>query len=645
MKINSVQGRLGLLFLAFLGLLTVAVGVTMWGLESQRQDALVINLAGRQRMLVQQMAREAIEIGMGEREHHAQILSDAIQTYDQTLTALQDGGPAPYLPGRTALVPPAREDILRAQLDQVQASWVEFHSALETLLAYPPESSEFQSALQNAESLSSQLVNQSDAAVRLYEAASSQKVIRLRLIQVIFFASALVLLAAGSIIVRSSVTEPLKKLGNAAERIGAGDLSTPVETPGTGEIRLLAENFETMRARLESSQAESLAWTDSLEQRVAQRTQELEALYSVSREISSQLDINHVLRSVTQKTQELLGCEVVFLCLLDQRGQVMSLRATHGPESAICQTTSPVLNPTVDRVLAGDQALRCDNIGCQGYCEILAEPFRISHLAAPLKIGRQVIGALCVGCTRPGVLTDEAMNTLTKLANVTAVALQNARLYEQAERAATLEERQRIAAEMHDGLAQTLSFLQITIDQAITQVETDQEDQAIQTLERTHEALDRANLDTRKAIASLQEQGPVWDTLQDQLSALAEEFSNGKMPIQWKSAIQAPLIIPRQEMEQVLRVAREALLNAQRHSQAKRVQLKLERTAGEWVVLVEDDGQGFDPDQLQPGNGGNHFGLNIMRARAARIGGQVEIQSRPGIGTCIRLSWPVTEGI
>ena len=645
MKINTVQGRLGLLFLAFFSLLTVAVGVTMWGLTSQKRDALAINLAGRQRMLVQQMTREAVEIEMGERELHAQVLSDAIQTYDQTLSALQNGGPAPYLPGRTALVPPAREDTLRGQLDQVHTTWLEFRSALEALLAHPPESSEFQSALQNTMRLSPQLVDQSDMAVRLYEAAFTQKVIRLRLTQLVFFISALVLLAAGSFIVRRSVIEPLKELGNAAERIGSGDLSTPVKTPGAREIRLLAENFEAMRARLESAQAESLAWTDTLEQRVAQRTQELEALYSVSREISSQLDINHVLRSVTQKTQEQLGCDVVFLCLLEQQGQVMSLRATQGPESAICQTTSPVQNPTVDRILTGDEALRCSDLGCQGYCEILAAPYRTSHLAAPLKIGRQVIGALCVGCTKPGVVTDEAMNTLTKLANVTAVALQNARLYEQTERAATLEERQRIAAEMHDGLAQTLSYLQIIIDQAITQVEKDQEDQAVQTLDRAQNALNRANEDTRKVIASMQEQDPLEDTLQEQLSLLAEEFSKGKIPIKWVSAIQVPVALPRQKMEQVIRVAREALLNAQRHSQARHIQIGLEQTVDQWVVTIEDDGQGFDPDQLQPENSPNHFGLNIMRARAARVCGKVEIHSRPGAGACVRLSWPIKEDI
>ncbi len=99
----------------------------------------------------------------------------------------------------------------------------------------------------------------------------------------------------------------------------------------------------------------------------------------------------------------------------------------------------------------------------------MAAPYRTSHIAAPLKIEQQVIGALCVGSKSQNEFSEEATNALTKLANVAAVALQNARLYNQAERLATSEERQRIAAEMHDGLAQTLSYTKLIVNQTTMQ--------------------------------------------------------------------------------------------------------------------------------------------------------------------------------
>jgi two-component system nitrate/nitrite sensor histidine kinase NarX len=440
--------------------------------------------------------------------------------------------------------------------------------------------------------------------------------------------------------VRQLVVEPLNQLGAVAQRIDQNDLSIPVTINGAQEMQTLGENFERMRLRLQNTQAELITWAGTLEQRVDQRTQELAALYSVSHEITSQLDLNLVLRSVTQKTKELLGAEVVFLCLLDDKGHVMNLCATTGPEPAIHAVSSPVYNPTVHHVLSGEHALRCSEHGCQGYCEIISAPYRISHLAAPLRIGRQIIGALCVGSSKPDSFKEYALDVLTKLASVAAVALQNARLYEQAERAATLEERQRIATEMHDGLAQTLSYLHMAVEQTALQVEAGQSEKALTTLARVQAAFLQAVEDTRRAIASLQEPSPLRLSLQEQISELAHTLSGDGLQVHWSTQFQTPLIMPQQESEQVLRVIREALLNAKRHAQASQINIRLDYFDQTMRVNVEDDGIGFDPGSVHSDNG-KHFGLNIMQARASRLKGQVNIHSAPGAGTQVTLSWPL----
>lgn len=477
----------------------------------------------------------------------------------------------------------------------------------------------------------------------MYEDAASRKLAQVRWIQGGFLASALLLLVIGGWQVRRSIIQPVQVLQGVAERIGGGNLEKPVVADGPAEVRALAENLERMRGHLQESQAELLAWTESLEQRVGQRTRELEALHTVSREITARLDIQAVLRSITQKTQELLGAEVVFLCLLDEHGQTMMLEATNDAEAAILRRSASILNPTVDRVLTGEQALRCDEQGCHCSCQILAPAYHASHLAAPLKSGQKVIGALCVGSRTPDSLPDDALALLTRLANVAAVALENARLYEQAERAAALEERQRIAAEMHDGLAQTLSYLKLAVDQAVMKVESEQGEEAVGILERVHQTLDLAVEDTRRAIASLQEQGPVFTSLQDGLSKLAGDFSTVNYPVNWNNGLDQPVMLDRQQTEHVLRVAREALLNAQKHSQAARIDLCLTRLNGEFQVEIADDGVGFDPLIASEANGQRHFGLSIMQARATRIGGRLAVDSRPGSGTAIRLHWPAGE--
>ena len=641
MNVHSIQGRLGLLFLAFSLLVILSFGATFRGLEAQKQDALIINLAGRQRMLVQQMRREAEEVARGEGEPHLQTLKDASQTFDQTLKALREGGPAPYLPGQAMQVPATREAKIRSQLNKVNDSWNIFRDALSVILSQAVETQAFQDASQVLEQISPELVAESDLAVRLYQDASNQKVIHLRWIQGGFLVSALILLAAGSWMIRGSIIKPLQELGLAASRIGGGNLETPVQISGPTEVKVLGDNFEAMRSQLQSSQQELITWTETLERRVESRTQELEALYSVSREISSQLDINQVLRSIITKTQELVGGEVVFLCILDSQGQTMNLRATNGPEQAISRTSSPIQNSSVNRVLSGERALRCEEQTCSGFCQILSSPYRTSHVAAPLRIGRQVIGALCVGSSQPEVLGDEALNVLTKLANVAAVAVENARLYQDAERAATLEERQRIAAEMHDGLAQTLSFLQMTVDQANYLLAGGQEQQAVEKLERIQQGLDQVIEDTRRAIASLQDSGPIQTQLQEQLVSLAEELSEDGIHVEWDSTVSAPLLLHHEQTENIVRVMREALLNAQHHSQAKHIHMHLEREGCKLVISVSDDGKGFNPDAPPAANGRHHFGLKIMRARAARIDGHIDIRSTPGKGTQVTLSVPV----
>jgi two-component system nitrate/nitrite sensor histidine kinase NarX len=641
MKITSIQGRMGLLFTAFFLLVAVSVGATFWGIDAQKKDAVVINLAGRQRMLVQQMTRLALEIEKGGSPSSVASLKEATATFEQTLNALRNGGQAPYLPDNTVEVPPTRDPQLIAQLDQVHQTWQTFHSSLAVIESAAIDDPTFKAAIQNVEILSPDLVAHADTAVRMFENASTQKITRLRWIQIGFFVSALVLLAIGGLTTRRGVLEPLKNLGKAADRIGAGDMSTRVLVSGPSEVEVLANTFESMRTQLHTSQEKLLAWANTLEERVTQRTSELEALYQVSREISSRLDVQHVLHSVTKKARELLDAEVAFLCLLDDNGKILNLQATSGPEEAVIRSSALAYGGLAAQVLGGDRALPCGVDGCMGSCGIVDERFRTSHIAAPLRMGDRVIGALCVGSPKDGVFSEDAESLLTRLANSAAIALENARLYAQAERLAVLEERQRIAADMHDGLAQTLSYAQLSVDLASNQIEDGQEDMAVETLRRVERGLGQAVGEIRRAIASLQEDFPLHFTLQEQLAELVQEFSkDNDLLVEWRSEVKAPLVLDRQEAEQVLRVVGESLLNAKRHAGAEHIKVVLDQQKHNSRVIIQDDGVGFNSDEPPAEDGRKHFGLSIMQARAGRLEGQVEVKSVLGQGTQVTLSWP-----
>ncbi len=638
MKFTSIQGRLGLIFLAFALLVIVSVGATYWGLDTQRKDALVINLAGRQRMLVQQMTRLALQIESGGDEGDRAQLQGAVSWFEQTLSALQVGGPAPYLPNQSVDLPPPPSEEIRLQLSLVQQTWEQFRTPLDNLLSGTSIASV---TTQDLEDMSAQLVERADLAVRLFEAAATRKVTRLRAFQAVFFTSALLLLATGGWITKKSVLDPLKTLGQASQRIGQGNMDTPVAITGPDETAQLASTFESMRGQLRASHEKLITWAETLDEQVTQRTRELNALYEVSRDISSQLDVQHVLSSVTEKTRQLLAGDVATLCLLDEHGQVLAIRAHSGPAEAIIGRRTNCRSGLAGQVLSDEKALRCSDVECKGVCGILAKPFCTSHLAAPLIAGKQVIGALCVGSTRPESFSEESAELLTKLSSVAAVALENARLYERAELAAILEERQRIAADMHDGLLQSLSYIGLINETAQEQLEGGQAGPLTQSLGQIKRALEQAEREARRAISSLGDKFPVHLSLQDQLVEAAAQASTRYSPVAWESNSSTPILLPHQSIEQILRVVREALLNARRHSQASHITLRLEVSDSQARVSVEDDGVGFDPQAPLPDDGRRHFGIAIMRIRAARISGQVEVRSSPGKGTCVVLSWPL----
>ncbi len=637
--LHSLKGRLGLLFLAFAVLFSLSALATLRAIEAQEQDAVMIDLAGRQRMLVQQMTHKALLLDQYADEASRTALADAAHTFEQTLDALVVGGSVTYSPDRSVLVPATQDPETLAALKEVQDTWTIFRAHLGRISATEP-GPEAEAAVHAIERLSPELLRQADEVVRRYETAAELKIVHLRRIQVAFLLTALAVLAAGFLLFHRSLVQPLHRLGLAAERIGSGDLSTPVDPPGPQETACLAQSLDAMRRELATSQQAQHQLTEQLESRIAQRTRELDALHEVIREIVSQLETRHVLQSVTDKATTLLGADVAVLCLLESEPNILTVRASTGPPQAVCgQRTSALLLPA-DRVLAGDRALPCGAAECHGCCSVVARPFRASHLVAPLRIGPRVIGALCVGSSKAGRFSDEAAHLLTELAGSAAIALENARLFEQAERAAALEARQRIAAEMHDGLAQMVSYLGLQIDQVTDLVTAGQSWAAIAQLQRLRPAIDQASAEVRRAITSLQQDPQPPQALHERLARLVDQVSQeGRPPVDLVLSDPQPLILRPDTCEEVVRVVGEALQNARRHAEAGRIVVRLERRDGEASVVVEDDGRGFDP--AAPLEGHRHFGLSIMRARAARLGGQLVVHSEPGRGTHVSLSWPL----
>ena len=233
---------------------------------------------------------------------------------------------------------------------------------------------------------------------------------------------------------------------------------------------------------------------------------------------------------------------------------------------------------------------------------------------------------------------DQLEDLVTKrTAELTAV---NATFNKQLQLAAALAERQRIAADIHDGLAQTLGLLGLQVDQANEMIVEGKGAAAIQTMQEIRKAVAYAFTEVRSSIASLNDTPRPPAPLQDSLRNLFAQFSNeGRETLEFVDKMPGDLVLPRQISIQVLPIVQETLQNIKRHAQANHVRALLEPLDAEVRIIIEDDGCGFDLNASHPDDG--HFGLSIIRARVERIAGNLQIDSKPGQGTRVCLRWPL----
>mgnify|MGYP001032608584 CR=1 FL=1 len=613
---RSLRAHLGIIFLGFLVLIGASVAATFLAVRAKADDAMVINLAGRQRMLTQKMTW----LALAQPEHPD--LAASIQLFDQTLRALRDGGPTLDARGRIVILPPAPDPALRGQLDEATQTWAAFRAHLQPVhaAALPIESQ--------------RILAQLDAIVSAFEARAQAKLRRLQAIQGLFLAAALVLLAWGYLFTRRRLLRPLAVLGAAARRIGRGDLASPLPPLRNDELGALGCAFETMRLELAAAR-------EHLEARVEKRTRELVSALEFSQEIVAQLDLDHLLQSVTERARVLTRAEAVSLCLLDDDQPVLKLVASSGNGRPPGVLRQPLGRGLARQVIGAGQTVTAA-AACSA-CDFLAAYAPGRCAAAPLRTGATTLGALCVVRSASEPFDPEETRALTLLANAAAIAITNARLADagrrQAEQAAALAERERLAAELHDQLAQTLSFLNLKADRLQDMITAGQTAQAGAELARMKSAIGDAYGQVRAALVGLREAPPTAGALGQELAACVEAFNRA-------TGLAAELIVAEPGMPslspvvqaQVIHIVREALTNVRRHAKAQRVWVRVAQMDGEARFSVEDDGCGFDPQSVASET---HLGLRIMRLRAERSGGRLTIESAPGAGTKIRLSFPL----
>lgn len=259
-----------------------------------------------------------------------------------------------------------------------------------------------------------------------------------------------------------------------------------------------------------------------------------------------------------------------------------------------------------------------------------------SELDVPLKVGRRTIGVLNVESERLGAFSEDDVPYLEGLAVQLAQAIENARLAARSRQLAAAEERARLARDLHDETVQALVAIRRQLD--LLELDLDERPRALERLEALHELVDRTLEGVRRLSrnlrpAVLEDLGLV-AALRDHLVELGRLGLRAELEVIGEPRRLAPVT-----EYAVFRVAQEALSNVARHAGTDRARVTLAFSPEELVLAVEDQGAGFDA-AARDGEGGGQ-GLVGMRDRAAEIGADLRVVSRPGQGTSVRLAVPL----
>ncbi|GGV23435.1 hypothetical protein GCM10010182_52400 [Actinomadura cremea] len=264
-----------------------------------------------------------------------------------------------------------------------------------------------------------------------------------------------------------------------------------------------------------------------------------------------------------------------------------------------------------------------------------AHPVLKDFLGVPIRDGADVLGIVFLANKRrPGGFTAEDEELLELFAAHAAIAMTNARLYEHNRELTVVAERNRLARELHDAVAQKLFSLRLTARTAAALAERDAA-RTVRELEQVERLAAEALAELRAVINELRP-ADLADGLVPSLRKHAAVLDRAHETSVRFSGDEA-IVLPEEHEAVAFRITQEALYNALRHAGARAVNVRLGTEAGRAVLEVSDDGSGFDPcDDAQ-----NGLGLASMQERAVSIGGRLDVASAPGAGTTVRLEVPL----
>ncbi|HFD38589.1 MAG TPA: GAF domain-containing protein [Anaerolineae bacterium] len=366
------------------------------------------------------------------------------------------------------------------------------------------------------------------------------------------------------------------------------------------------------------------------DEELQKQVRSLGALNRALHKVSQSLLLDDVLTNALDAVVQVVGADAAWVSLLREGETTLRLRAQRGLSPRLTQAVGELeIDPEQEdwesRLLGDFEA----HAAAEGLHPLAAVPLR----AKETMVG--VLGA-AMRSERDRRFSAFEMDLLSAIGSQVGIAVENARLYRRSRQAAVLEERNRLAREIHDALAQGLTGIIVQLE-AMERLAQRRPEQALASLQRAKDLARHSLREARRSVWGLRPRSLEEMTLTEALRARVEALNDdGRLRATFAVSGSRRILSPDVELN-LFRIAQEALVNVQRHAQAQAVHVRLDFGQAHMRLIVEDDGVGL-PAGIERENRG--FGLTSMRERTALLGGQMTIHSRPGEGTRIEVIVP-----
>lgn len=401
------------------------------------------------------------------------------------------------------------------------------------------------------------------------------------------------------------------------------------------------------RAALEAAQAELSATRTELDvarAAVDRSSAGLRALDEATRAIAAELDLERVLQLMVDGLRDLVQARYAALGIVDASGRIERFITSGVTKEQRARIGAPPRgHGLLGTIIREGVSLRIADIKTHPdtYGFPANHPAMGSFLGVPVRVGGRPIGNFYLTEKRDGPEFSAADQELVEMFAVHAgIAIQNARLHQQVQELAIVDERLRISRDLHDGIIQGIYAVGLTLED-VPDLMTEEPAEAVARVDRAIDRLNTTIRDIRTFIVGLGSDAGE-DSLASALADIVAELrpdTGLEVGIEIQEAAELAGRLSVQRSHELLQIARETMSNVVRHSGASHVVISLRREGDQAVFRVEDDGRGFDPKRRA---GAGHFGLLNLHDRAASVGGALEIDSEPGRGARIIVRLPLT---